>query len=411
MAGKQLAAGVAGDIWTQRITDEGVKPERWKAGCRYRHTNGTIQQLVRRGTSEKDAKTNLRTCIRDLQGDVSVTLTGASRFREAAAIYLERIKTKRKGTTYDQLRNALNNRILPALGELRLRECTAARLNDYIESLEKVTTYKGTPLSPGTRRGLRGIISGVMRVAVLHGVFSHNPVREIENIEGGTLRKPTAYDVEKVAEFFAKVDADKTAVKHGLHLFLRFLFLSGARIGEATALRWRDVNLSDKPVKVVDPVAGEKVLPPHSLWINGNIVRVTGQGLLRHAGKTFRSQRLIAPMPPSLYDMLFMMKPAGDVDPDRPVFANGLLSWVDPANTGTRIRALRERIGFPDFVSHIGRKTVGTRMDATGFTARQIADYLGKASVRDTQDTYMGRDLPNPAAAEAIDTMFSQPTD
>lgn len=405
MAGKPLTPGTAGDIWTERITAEGVKPERWKAGCRYRHHNGRIQQIVRRGSSERAAKTTLRDAVTELRGDAGTKLTGASRFREAAAIYLDKVLARRKGTTYDTKRSYMANWVLPGLGELRLRECTAARLNDFFESLATAKSAKGTPLAPNSRRAIRKVVRGVMQIAILHEVIDRNPVDNIDDIEGGTLKRPHAYTAERTALFFAELDADTIAKKSGLGLLLKFLFLTGARIGEAYALRWRDVNLTDEPVTVVDPVAGEKTLPPHSLWINGNIVRVTGKGLLRHEGKTFASQRLVAPLPGLVFDLLFLHKPI-NADPDAPVFPNSIGTWRDPQNTQKRIKGLRDRIGFEDYTSHVSRKTLGTGMDDAGFTARQIADILGKQSVRDTQETYMGRNLPNPKAAAAVDKLF-----
>lgn len=405
MAGKPLEPGTAGDIWTQRITDEGVKPERWKAGCRYRHHNGQTQQLVRRGTSERAAKTKLRGDIAELAPAGNVKLTGASRFREAAAIYLNKVLGKRKGTTYDTNRSWLKNWALPGLGELRLRECSAARLNTFFESLATARSAKGTPLAPNSQRGIRAVVRGVMQIAILHEVFDRNPVDNLDDIEGGTLKRPHAYTAERAALFFAELDADAIATKSGLGLLLKFLFLTGARIGEAYALRWQDVNLADEAITVVDPVAGEETLPAHSLWINGNIVRVTGKGLLRHEGKTYASKRIIAPLPGLAYDLLFLHKPI-TAAPDQPVFPNSRLRWRDPQNTQKRIQGLRQRIGFEDYTSHVSRKTLGTGMDGAGFTARQIADILGKQSVRDTQETYMGRHLPNPKAAAAVDKLY-----
>lgn len=405
MAGKPLEPGTAGDIWTQRLTPEGVKPERWKAGCRYRHHNGQTQQLVRRGSSERAAKTKLRGDIAELAPAGNVKLTGASRFREAATIYLDKVLARRKGTTYDTKRSYMANWVLPGLGELRLRECTAARLNQFFESLAVANSAKGRPLAPNSRRAIRKVVRGVMQVAILHEVIDRNPVDNIDDIEGGTLKRPTAYTAERTALFFAELDADKIAVKSGLNLLLKFITLTGARVGEAYALRWRDVNLTDKPVTVVDPVAGEKTLPPHSLWINGNIVRVTGKGLLRHEGKTFRSNRVRGPLPGLVFDLLFLHKPI-NADPNAPVFPNSIGTWRDPQNTQKRIAALRERIGFEDYTTHVSRKTFATGMDASGFTALQITDLLGKQSVRDTQETYMGRDLPNPEAAAAVDKLF-----
>jgi len=406
MAGKPLEPGTHGDIWTKQLTPEGVKPEKWKAGCRYCHKNGTIQQLVRRGSSERAAKTNLRSVINELTGNIGKKLNGASRFREAAELYLGKLEKKRAGTTYDTYSSYWRARVKDGLGELRLRECTTARLNEYFEDLTNATSYRGTPLAPNSIRTIRKFVRGVLQVAVMHEVFDRNPIDGIDDIEGGTLKMATAYTAERAGLFFAEVDADKIAVKSGLNLMLKFMFLTGVRIGEAYALRWRDVNLSDETITAVNPDTGkERELPPHSLWINGNIVRVKGQGLLRHGGKTLTSNRVIDPMPALVYDMLFLHKPI-TATPDTPVFPNSIGTWRDPQNTQKRIQGLRDRIGFEDFISHFARKTAGTGLDIAGFTARQIADFLGKSSVRDTQETYMGRHLPNPAAAAAIDKLY-----
>jgi integrase len=405
MARPPLAIGTYGEIWTTPVKTANGK-ESWRACCRYRHKDGVTRPEERRGPTAAKAKANLKAHLADLQGRSGKALTGASRFREAAELYMQKIELKRRGTTHDTKRSYMKVWVMPALGELRLRECTAGRLNDFFEDLNTATTKRGKPLAPNSRRAIRAIVSGVMQVAVLHEVIAHNPVAELEDIEGGTLKKPTAYDAEQVELFFAEIDADTIAVKSGLNELLRFLFFSGARIGEAYALRWCDVNLSDTAIRVSDPAGGEKELPPRSLWINGNVVRVTGKGLLRHDGKTFKSNRVIAPMSEALYMMLLLRKPITAAE-DEPVFPNGKLGWRDPNNTQARIRGLRDRIGFEDFTSHRGRKTVGTGMDRAGFTAVQISDFLGKQSVRDTQETYMGRDLPNPAAAAAIDKMYA----
>ena len=48
------------------------------------------------------------------------------------------------------------------------------------------------------------------------------------------------------------------------------------------------------------------------------------------------------------------------------------------------------------------RKTVATRLDEAGLSARQIADHLGHNRPSLTQDVYMGRGLASPEAATAL---------
>jgi integrase len=226
---------------------------------------------------------------------------------------------------------------------------------------------------------------------------------EIEE-EGRRKKRAVAYDATRALEFFAAIDLDRVAARTQLNLIIKACFFTGARIGEVIGLRWRDFNLTDQPVHASDPEAGDQVIPPHSVWINGNIVRVTGKGIRRHSGKTSGSVGVVE-LAPAMVSMLEMVRPP-NARPDDPVFPSGTGSWRDPNTLQTSIRRLRTRVDFPDFTSHIGRKTHGTALDAAGLTAREIADQLRKASVRDVQETYMGRGLVNKAAAGLMDAFF-----
>jgi hypothetical protein len=53
-------------------------------------------------------------------------------------------------------------------------------------------------------------------------------------------------------------------------------------------------------------------------------------------------------------------------------------------------------------ISHVFRKTVATRSDEAGPSARQIVDHLGHDQPSLTQDVSMGCDLANPEPATAL---------
>ncbi|WP_341770973.1 tyrosine-type recombinase/integrase [Actinocrispum wychmicini] len=88
-----------------------------------------------------------------------------------------------------------------------------------------------------------------------------------------------------------------------------------------------------------------------------------------------------------------------------PVFPSGTLSWRHPSNVQRSIRRLRERIKYPTFVTHVGRKTVATALDQAGHTARQVADQLGHSNSRTTEKHHIEQGLGNPAAAADIDAL------
>jgi integrase len=69
----------------------------------------------------------------------------------------------------------------------------------------------------------------------------------------------------------------------------------------------------------------------------------------------------------------------------------------------TQVRGLdRSRLGYEWVNSKTFRKTVATRLDEAGLSARQIADHLGHSNPSMTQDVYMGRRVAGTAAAELL---------
>ncbi|WP_093278773.1 hypothetical protein [Saccharopolyspora shandongensis] len=110
-------------------------------------------------------------------------------------------------------------------------------------------------------------------------------MREVSPIEGRP-RKVRTLTTDERSRLFVVMDrfVVESCYYSGSDLpdLVRFLLGTGCCIGEAVAVRWKDVNLTDKPV-VVDGTE----IPPRSVWINGNIVSVKSKGLVRHGGKTY----------------------------------------------------------------------------------------------------------------------------
>lgn len=415
MAPKPIAPGAHGKIGSKEI-----EPGLWKAWARYRDVDGSTPRVIERtGPTVAEATLNLQNAFKEQRGTQDTELNSNSRLREAADNYLKRVKRRRKGSTYDTYRRWVVGEIVPSIGELRGVECTPARLQRYMDKLEiKDRPSTSEPLSSNARRQIRTCLRGIMQEFVREDVLDRNPVSDMDPIEGGTRKPPRSYDADETREFLRRVDNDQLARRTLLNVLIRFLFYVGCRIGEALAVRWVDLNLTAHPIKVVDPVLGEQVIPPYSAWINGNIVRVTEEGLRRENGKTEKSQGIVG-LPPSLVAVLLFIVPA-DVDPYEPVFISGNGTWRDPNNIQTAIRRLRARIGKPtdatssaasfnflNFTTHIGRKSYATALDEAGQSARKIAEALRKASVSDTQNTYMGRRIVNAEAAALIEGYFT----
>ena len=159
MARPPLSLGTPGDI---SVSEE--SPGTWVARCRFRDHDGVTRRLRKHARTKTLAKEKLHDLIRERQragARSSVGLTPASRFRDAAVIYLAKIERKREDSTHGLYEYHLDSTILPALGALQLRECTVSRLDAFLDSLQP-------RYAANTRRKLRSIVSGVLQVAVLH---------------------------------------------------------------------------------------------------------------------------------------------------------------------------------------------------------------------------------------------------
>src|SRR5436305_1766766 len=198
-----------------------------------------------------------------------------------------------------------------------------------LERWRAVTNYRGTD-GKTTRQGM----------------LVQSPVTALSRTKSDSKKSPRAMTVEQVAEFLAAVDADKVSVRADLPDLLRFMLGTGVRLGEALAVRWRDVNLSDKPMRVVDPAAGEQVVSPRSVWVNGNLVYVVGKGIVRHDGKTESSVGVVG-LPGFLFTLLVVRKPA-DATPDEPVFPGARLGWRRPRCVMTSMQRMRARTSPED---------------------------------------------------------------
>ena len=180
--------------------------------------------------------------------------------------------------------------------------------------------------------------------------------------------------------------ADATAVRRDLPDLVDFLLGTGLRIGEACALRPLDVDL--------DAAA---------LTVAGTVIRERGRGLvIQDVPKTTAGRRTIT-LPPRTVQLLQRRITVLTTVGDAPVlFPSPHGRLRDPSNTSGDLRKALDRAGFPWATSHTFRKTVATRLDEAGLSARQIADHLGHSRPSLTQDVYLGRGTASSRTAAVI---------
>lgn len=398
-----LDIGTYGKIKATRVGDT------WVARTLYRDIDAVTRPVKRADTTEAKAIRRLKKALAE-RSHRDGELTRESTFAEAGERWLAEVDRRRRGTTYDRYRPRLRNQVLPALGKLRLRECTVTRCDAYFAELER-------RLSSNTVRGYRTVVSGVLGYAVRVGALDHNPVDGTLPIEGKGKPSRALTRAER-DDLLAKVDADRRAGEDDLPDVFRYLLGTGVRLGEVMGLRWFRVDLDEGVVVHGDNLVREirrcvACGRGHREHARQGKLRTTcpdgagtwtdpdTPGLALREPKTLAGFRVL-PLPDFVLLMLRLRYP-GERYALGPVFPNSLGGWRDPNNTGRSVRKFREAAGYPWLTPHVFRHTAASVLDDQGLSARKISNYLGHANPAMTQSVYMSRQVQAAGAAAGLD--------
>lgn len=387
-------------------------PQRVRARTYFRDLDGVVRQVTKYGLSKAAAERALKLALRDRIMPGQSDITAETRIETLAQRWLEDLPADRSANTRQMYTYVVGNYVIPALGALRVREVTTPVID---RTLKTVASSSG----PGAAKSTRSVLSGVLRLAVRYGALTANPVREAAPVSASRRTRVRSLTRAEVDEITKLLRGHARAVELDLPDLVDFMLGTGVRIGEALAVR-HGTNADGEPL--LDLVG-------NTVEINATIIRVKGEGVqIQQWPKTAAGWRRLA-LPPYAVEMIerrsHQLRPAAHAV----VFGSPLGHLRDPSNTAGDLREVLDGIGcatcqgrgwvlsaesgskhvrcaagpYSWVTSHIFRKTVATRMDEAGLSARQIADQLGHAHPSLTQDVYLGRKVVTAEAARLLD--------
>lgn len=370
MARPPLPLGTHGRIRLYRTTTG------YRARTMVRDYDGRTRQLERNGPTKASAEVALKVAVRD-RGRVGdyAEITPDSKVKDIAESWFA-AQRDIAPSTKQAYRDRLDRQVIPGLGALRIRELTVGTVHRHLHEVEQRHGY-------GVAKMTRTVLSGLCGWAVRQDAIDRNPVREAGPTRTATRRAPRALTAAQVRQLRALLTYDERAVARDVPDLIGILVGTGMRIGEATALRWEDLDLDAGTVDV-----------------NGTVIRLRGEGTVRQDTTKSVAGRRLLQLPSWCVEMLQHRAPAEDLV--FPALRGGLR---DPSNTQADLRDALEKAGFGWATSHTLRKTVATLMDQAGLSARAAADQLGHAKASMTQDLYMGRRIAMTGAAEVLNAL------
>lgn len=420
-----LAVGTAGEINTRQVA------KGWTAKVYVRDADGKRRELARWRPTQAAARAAVKDALRD-RTDPSEAEGGLgpdTRLTVMAKHWLEDVATSDKAAnTKQHYADTVARYVEPALGQLRLSELSVPRV-------DKALRLARTKHGPGAARSMRSVLSSMLGTAVRLGAMPANPVRDTARITGASSRTPRALTVEQQDRV---MDAPRSSERALRHLdtpdLIDWLLGTGMRIGEACAIRSTSLDLEAGTVE-----------------INATVIRLKGVGLvIQEKPKSAAGWRVLA-LPEHLADMARRRRAELRAQPesvlaldvhdnvvtrDQPglLFASPMGMLRDPRNTNGDLAETLAAIDCPHcdgtglahdkagnvvrdkhrkpvlcdlgpfcwVTSHVFRKTVATRLDEAGLSARVIADVLGHSQPSMTQNVYMGRKVVSAEAASIL---------
>jgi integrase len=370
-----------GHLGTVTVRQRG--PHDWVARGRYRAGDGNLYEMQRAGRSKTAAQNALKEAARDVRSEAGSDLHRETRLRALAEAYLDARRSRVEASSLAAYQSVVKNHIVPDIGGLSLAEASVSRLQRFID---QVAADHG----PSAAKMTRKVLSGMFGLAVRAGAADRNPVREIEGIGGTRGGGAKALSSHELRRFLTVVNGDAWAIEHDLPALIMFMAATGARIGEACAVRWEDVDLETGTVTIA-----------------GTVTRIAGQGLVRKTKtKTAAGARTLALATP-LVGMLVERRVQHHAVSTGIVFPSPSGKLRDPSNTQHDLAKLRDRLGFPDVQWHSFRKTVATALKDAGVDPRDRADYLGHQNVDLTLDVYTARGGGSGKVADVLSEVFA----
>ncbi len=296
---------------------------------------------------------------------------GRFSFADAAGLWVQSQKNHWKPGTYTVYMQRLTKYILPFFGAMKINKITEETMERFISYL--IIRSKGKPLS-------------------------ENYISQL----CGTVRRILIY-MEKKYHCNISVPCNPAAKRHSrqiilpdensFHILERYLFIhcaedtclgiliafhTGIRIGELSALTWRDIDLKEGLI-----------------YVRENILRVKDENaqqfpdrkmtqIVKQSPKTAGSFRTV-PLPEKLISLLAQYKK----DASAYVISGVKNPWAEPRTIQYRFKNILKKCNLEYFNFHMLRHAFATRCVSMGLDVKSLSEILGHSSIQLTLNLYV----------------------
>jgi integrase len=408
---------------TSRKLEKTSEPGVYKRGGRYvvtfRDRDGRPRKrFAPTFTEAKRLRAQLRTDVQRGEYRETSRVTFADYARDWIDTYAGRTSTGIRDETRADYRKRLEQDAIPLLGRLRLSHIEAADLDRLAQRVARgplcrscsgqgcpTCTFKGRldgEIAANTVRLALAPVKALLATAHQRGDLRSNPAAGYrtryaqKRVDDGQPEDDVkALTEDEVAAFLAALSGDEEWSRW--RPFFEFLAHTGLRIGEAIELRWRDVDLGKRTLRVQRRYYRGCVGPPKSRY-GKRTIRLS-PALAQTLWRRWADEK------PADDQLVFTAAAGGRVDPSN-LMSRALKPAAVKAGLGATVRGQDGKLRPESWVGfHTFRHTCATLLFRAGWNAVQVQRWLGHHKPSFTLDTYvhlLEGDVPEPTFMDSI---------
>ena len=323
------------------------------------------------------------------------------RLDEFCKQYLEIAKSTLSPLTLAFYKEQINSTIIPALGHLKLKDITAAHVQQYIQQLSempKVTragekSESGELLSPSTVRRRLAVLQAILKQAVKLGLIPDTPAKA-DKLTIPKIKQPKIeiFSKQEAAQMLACLENEELQFQ----TLIQLAIFTGARRGELVALKFSDVDFENSKITIeraAVKLKGEKTLikPPKDYEVRTVTVNQSCLELIRmlQAEKFRTAQRL-----------------GTQWQGENWIFTTWNGEIMNPQTPTKQFSKFLERHGLRHRKFHSLRHTSATLLLYGGVNIKQVQGRLGHGDIETTNKYLHVLEEADVEAAKTLDIML-----
>ena len=283
-------------------------------------------------------------------------------FKDACKEWLEYKKSSIKISSYAKYNFIVEKYILPFFNNCKLYELNKNSLNELI--------IKNNNLAPSTQKNIATVFKAIISfVNDKYNLSLEITSCQFKKVYAENMKVLSVLEQEKLVRYLLNnIDL--------INLGILVCLFTGLRIGEICALKWSDIDLKNKTIKVSKTIQRVQIVDDYH---NSKTT------IISQSPKSNNSIREI-PMTDDLISIIY--KNVKNFNKNT-YFLTGNKHYIEPRNLQNKFKKILANAKINDINFHALRHTFATRAIENGIDVKSVSEILGHSNVSMTLQKYV----------------------